>query len=473
MRYFALRMVSLPPFFRFAFRLAGAVAIFAASMVIRAEDFQGSTHQVPFDEELHYNAKTPDDAVARLQKTLESGAIKLKWDDKFGYLPGLLEALGISKSSQMLVFSKTSLQRTFISPSNPRSLYFNDDVYIGYIPGAPHLEVSAVDPKLGGIFYTLEQEKVRRPKFARDADCLRCHAGPRSMGVPGHILRSIGTDETGELDTQTEVQEINHCTPLADRWGGWYVTGTHGSQTHRGNLIGAEAFARQAREPNYLGNLSDLSRFFDPSNYLAPTSDICAEMVLEHQAHMHNYITRLNDETQLMMESYGHIRYLRHQEDAFLRYLLFTEEAPLSEPVVGDSDFAREFAARGPRDSKGRSLRDFDMRTRMFKYPCSFLIYSDAFDQLPGVMHDLLLQRLYDILTGKDADPQFARLAAEDRRAILEILRETKPNLPELLAPPMGCERAACRARPLLSRLALAERLVQSRHFRLKAAPQR
>jgi hypothetical protein len=330
----------------------------------------------------------------------------------------------------MLVFSKTSLQRTIISPANPRALYYNDNVYIGYIPGAPRMEVSAVDPKLGGVFYTLEQEKVRKPRLTRESDCLRCHASARSMGVPGHILRSIGTDETGELDAQTEVDEISHCTPLADRWGGWYVTGTHGSQTHRGNLVGAEAFARQKEEPNYLGNLTDLSRFLDVMNYPVKTSDICAEMVLEHQAHMHNYITRLNYETQLMMQMYGHIRYLHHQEEAFLRYLLFTEEAPLTEPVAGDPAFARDFSARGPRDSKGRSLRDLDMKTRLFKYPCSFLIYTDAFDHMPSVMREDLLGRLYDILTGKDKDPQFAKIAPEDRQAVLEILRETKPSLP-------------------------------------------
>jgi hypothetical protein len=251
------------------------------------------------------------------------------------------------------------------------------------------------------------------------------------LGVPGHILRSIGTDERGELDTQSETEGIDQCTPLAERWAGWYVTGQHGDQTHRGNLIGHDDFARAAGEPNFAGNLADLSRFFDPSKYVAKGSDICALMVLEHQTHMHNYITRLNFETQMMMQTYGHIRYLRHQVDAFLRCLLFTEEAPLTAPISGDSAYAQDFAVSGPRDSRGRSLRDLDMRTRMFKYPCSFLIYSEAFDHLPPIMRDHLLQRLYDILTGKDPDPQFAKIAGDDRRAILEILRETKQNLPE------------------------------------------
>lgn len=407
------------------------LATLIAGYAARAEDFQGSTHALPYEEEvIHYSKQTPEDPIAQLQRRIERGEVKLPWDESFGYLPAILDTLGVPKSSQMLVFSKTSLQRRFITPQNPRALYYNDDVDLGYIPGSPVMEIAAVDPKLGSVFYTLEQEKVRKPKFVRDADCLRCHGSSRSLGVPGPIVRSIATDESGELDSAKEAEQVTHFTPLSERWGGWYVTGEHGAQTHRGNLVGAEAFTRHAVEPNALGNLSDLSRFFDRSKHVAPGSDITALMVLEHQAHMHNYLTRLHYETRIMTETYGHIRYLKNQVNAFLRYLLFTEETPLTAPIAGDPEFAKHFAARGPRDAKGRSLRDFDLQTRMFKHPCSFLIYSPAFDALPEMMRDHLLQRLHDILTGKDLDPQFAKIRAEDRHAILEILRETKPNLP-------------------------------------------
>jgi hypothetical protein len=396
----------------------------------RAEDFQGSMQELPYDQEfLFYSKASPDNPVSRLQKKIDSGEVKLKWDEKFGWLPALLDALHVPKSSQMLVFSKTSLQRRLIAPRTPRSLFFNDDVYLGFIPDAPVMEVSVADPKLGGVFYKLEQEEVRRPQFQRDSDCLSCHGGPKTLGVPGHFLRSVSADSTGELASSFDGIVVTHCTPMAERWGGWYVTGSHGSQTHRGNLVGEKAVEQTEDNPNAFGNLTDLSRFFDTSKYLAHGSDIVALMVLEHQAHMHNYITRLNYETQQMVGMYQHIRYLKHQEDAFLRYLLFIEESPLSEPVSGDPQFVKDFAALGPRDSKGRSLRDFDLQTRLFKYPCSYLIYSDAFDKLPPVMRDELLQRLYDILTGKDDDKQFA-MREEDRKAVLEILRDTKANLP-------------------------------------------
>ena len=213
----------------------------------RSEDFGGASHMVEYEgEPVKYTDGTPTDPVARLVHRLAADEATLAFDAQFGYLPALLDELKIPRSSQMLVFSKTSLQRSFITPDNPRAIYFNDDVYIGYTPGAPALEVSAADPKLGGIFYRLVNEKVRRPRFVRDQDCLNCHGAQRTLGVPGHFVRSIGTDPTGELDGQSEVGPIDQCTPLADRWAGWFVTGKHGAQTHRGNLIGPEAFARAA-----------------------------------------------------------------------------------------------------------------------------------------------------------------------------------------------------------------------------------
>ncbi|HEX5177129.1 MAG TPA: hypothetical protein VFV83_08885 [Chthoniobacteraceae bacterium] len=411
--------------------LIGAVALFRGATLF-AEDFQGSTHPMPFDEPpLNYSGETPNDRIAQLQKQIASGEVKLEWDEQTGYLRSLLEKLKISKSSQMLVFSQTSLQRREINPRNPRAIYYNDDIYVGYIPGAPMMEVSAVDPKLGGMFYSIEQEKRRKAAIVRNQECLQCHVSARTMGVPGHFVRSVQTDGGGEIKSGSDAGEITHCAPLEQRWGGWYVTGQHGAQQHLGNLIGASAFDRHVSERGFRGNLKDLTQLIDTSKYLSPRSDIVALMVLEHQLHMHNYITRLNYETRLMMSAYGHIRYLDNQVNAFLRYLLFTEETPLTESIHGDPDFVAQFVAQGPRDAKGRSLRDLDMQTRMFKFPCSFLIYSKAFDSIPDIMREHLLKRLHAILTDTDKDPQFANLGSSERRAILEILQETKPNLPE------------------------------------------
>ena len=395
----------------------------------RGEDFQGSTHMMPFEEDTIAYSKTPEGGpVARLQRKIDEGNVQLKYQGAYGYLLSVLEELKVPKSSQMLVFSKTSFQRERISPRNPRAVFFADDVYIGYVPGAPMLEISAVDPKLGGVFYTLDQRPVQKPRFARTDQCLECHASGKTMGVPGHLVRSFETDESGVTDLKSGVSLVNHRTPFEERWGGWYVTGMHGDQIHRGNLIGADAFERQKREPNYLGNLTNLSQFFDVSIVPAPQSDIVALMVLEHQTHMHNYLTRLNQAARIMLLQYGHVMYLESAVASFLEYLLFTEEAPLSARVTGTSGFAQGFAAAGLRDSKGRSLRDFDLRTRLFKYPCSYLIYSEAFDELPGPLKETIYKRLFDVLSGNDKESE--AIQPQTRLAILEILRETKPGLP-------------------------------------------
>jgi hypothetical protein len=409
-----------------------AIILAACALIARGEDFQGSDHPLEYDHEpVNYSTTEPNDPVSALHKRIVSGEAKLEWDEKFGYLPGLLDALGIPKSSQGLVFSKTSLQRRNISPDNPRSIFFNDDVYVAYIPGAPVMEISTVDPSLGGTFYILEQEKVRKPKLTRSTDCLSCHGGQRSLGVPGHFVRSVPTDRTGELNTLEEVRDINHCTPLKDRWAGWYVTGKSGKQAHRGNLIGEKDMTRYKEEPLAKVNATDLSAYFDESKYITRGSDIGALMILEHQTHMHNYIARLNLEARQMLAAYGHVRYMRSQVDAFLRYLLFAEEEPLTEPIEGNAEYMQSFMVKAIRDKQGRSLRELDFKTRMFKFPCSFLIYSPAFDAMAPPIKEVVLQKLHDILTGKNTDDQFARVKPDDRLAILEILRETKPTLPD------------------------------------------
>jgi hypothetical protein len=408
----------------------GLAAGLLASAAVRA-DFQGSTHLMPYDEDTLGYGKTADtSAIARLQERIDRGEVTLRKDHRFGYLLSILEELKVPAASQMLVFSKTSFQRERIGPANPRALYYNEGVYVGYVPGSHILEFTGVDPKLGAVFYTLDQEETGKPKFVRTDNCTECHASARTMGVPGHLVRSFQTDDSGMVDLLTGVDPVNHRTPLADRWGGWYVTGRHGSQTHRGNLVGKAAFTKQAKEPNHLGNLTELSRFFDPAKYPAPTSDIVSLMVLEHQQHGHNFITRVGYEARVHLSAYGHVNYLRNAVDSIVKYLLFVDEVPLSDSIQGNPEFALQFEKQGRRDSKGRSLRQLDLKTRMFRYPCSFLIQGEAFAGLPEPLRQRIYQRLHDVLTGKDTAETWKRLTPEIRAEILEILRETQPDLP-------------------------------------------
>jgi hypothetical protein len=403
---------------------------------------------VPFSEEpINYRAD-PDDPVARLQKQLDRGEVTLAYEPQHGYLKSVLDTLKVPISSQTLVFSKTSFQYRKISPQAPRALYFNDDVYVGQVRDGKVLEFVSFDPMQGAIFYILDEHQSERPVFQRaELDCTQCHVAAGTRGVPGVLLRSVFPTPTGTQAMQTASYITGHQSPLKERWGGWYVTGTHGQQTHMGNVV-----VRDKEHPEDLdraagANLVDLSKQLDTSAYLTPHSDIVAHLVLAHQTQMHDLITLTNYQTRLAyyaeaernkavgqpagtLSDAARAQYEGPAEE-LVRYLLFVSEAPLEDPVTGTSGFAEEFTARGPRDGRGRSLRDFDLHTRIFKYPCSYLIYSEDFDALPAPAKSYVYHRLFEVLTGRDQRPEFAKLTRDDRQAILEILVATKKGLPE------------------------------------------
>jgi hypothetical protein len=417
--------------------LAALCSLCCAGVAVSAE----------FDKEpINYSSSTPDNVASRLQKKLVSGK-ELEYDEETGYLAALLRELNVPVSSQTLVFSKTSLQRHRIAPRTPRALYFSDDVYVGYCKGGDVIEVSAADPKLGAVFYTVEQDAQKKPRFTRQTDnCLLCHGGSQTQGVPGHTLRSVFADGRGLPMLSEGTHRVDQTTPVENRWGGWYVSGTSGKQSHLGNLV---ARTRRVSRPvdNAEGvNVTDLSDRFTRTGYLSGHSDLVALMVLEHQAEAHNLITRASFETRqaLHMEETlnremklpathrwdsTQVR-IRSVGDALADYLLFRGEAPLADKLRGTSGFAAEFGKRGPRDAKGRSLREFDLERRLFRYPLSYLVYSESFDALPARVRDHVLERIWNVVSGKDASKDFAHLSADDRRAIREILVATKPNLP-------------------------------------------
>jgi len=401
-----------------------------------------------FDREpIRYSTATPDNVVSRLQKRLDAGNVRLDFDERTGYARSLLRALNVPESSQMLVFSKTSFQRQRISPKTPRALYFNDNVYVGYCSDGDVMEVSAVDPELGPVFYTLDQEKADRPRLVRQGDsCLICHANSQTRSVPGLLVRSVYPDAGGFPILASGTFRTDHTSPLAERWGGWYVTGTHGKQKHLGNLIVTDKRTPEEADNSAGMNVTDLGSRFDASKYLARSSDIVALMVSEHQTTAHNLITAANFQTRMALYQEAALNRELKQPPGYrwdsttsrikaageplVKYLLFSEEAPWSDPIKGTTSFAADFARRGPRDKQGRSLRDFDLHRRLFKYPCSYLIYSPAFDALPTEVKSYVYRRLWDVLSNLDMNKEFVHLSPADRQAITEILCDTKPGLP-------------------------------------------
>lgn len=403
--------------------------------------------QLEFEREpVNYSEARSSDPVARLQRLLDVHAAKLEFTEEHGWLPALLKQLDIPQSSQVLVSSKTSFQLSKISPRRPRALYFNDHTYVGWVQDGDVLEIMSTDPQLGGTFYTMSQEAGEPPRIVRDrGQCLICHASSKTQGVPGGVVRSVFMNAGGQPQYGSGTFTIDHRSPFGKRWGGYYVTGTHGKMRHMGNAISRSRQNPEEIDREAGANRKSLVDLLKTEPYLTPHSDIVALMVLEHQTQMHNYITLASYETRSAAHSDGIMnkaldrpadytsettqRRIKSAGDKLLRYLLFSGEFPLESPVTGTSGFAKEFSAQGPRDSHGRSLRDFDLKTRMFKYPCSYLIYAPSFDKLPAVVRNHVTKELHSILTGENTSEEFAHLTAADRKAILEILTETKPGL--------------------------------------------
>lgn len=400
------------------------------------------------------------DPIARLQARLDAGDKELDFDSTFGYLPALLRQLDIPVSTQGLVFSRTSLQTDRIAPWAPRALYYNDDVYIGFVQDSPFLEIAAMHPTKGAVFYTLTQERALRPQFTRETTtCLMCHQSRAATGgVPGLMMLSTIADRLGYPIVGVHEGMTTDETPVRERFGGWYVTGTHGSGAaagsagHSGNIhspklsheVGDRQRYRSLIDLTTASDLSDLSDKFDTTRYLSGQSDIVALMVLVHQTVVHNRLTAVHEAThdalvdvaiagpardsvEVMLARAPQVR-LRGTIHQLLRALLFADEAPLAGPIQGTTTFTTEFAQRGPRDHLGRSLREFDLSTRLFRYPLSFLIYSESFDALPDLARRETYRQLHDVLSGRDSSAAFGNLGSAQRRALDGILRETKPE---------------------------------------------
>ncbi len=402
---------------------------------------------------IDYSGTPTHNDVAHVQTEMASGKVKLQFSPPRGYLDSLLKALHISPTSQTLVFSKTSLQTTIISPATPRAIYFNDDTYVAWISGTPQIEINTMDSALGPVFYTLDERISPHPHLERESlRCLSCHDtfSLQGGGVPNFLFLSAYRIENGEVITNTVATKTTDATPLLDRWGGWYVTGKFGGLLQLGNVLPSPD-----EQPIPLASVSradvpNLDKWFDTQPYLTDKSDVVAVLVFENQVDVHNLIIHANYKSRMLLERQAPgsstkgltwkqlppatQRRFEGLLEPLVRGMLFVGAAPFPAPVRGNSGYAQWFQSQGPFDRQGRSLRDFDLDTRLFKYPLSFLIYSKGFDYLVPSAKEYLYTRLIQILTGRDTSPAFSSLSAGERQAILEILEQTKPDFARALA---------------------------------------
>ncbi len=380
-----------------------------------------------------YYTRPTHDLVAELNRHIEDGDVRVSFDEGTGYLRSVLDALHVPVESQMLVMSKTGVQALYTGPANPRAIFFNDAVTVGYIRGAPLLELAVHDPQQGVLFYTLDQKPQPRPLFERRPACLSCHQVYSTLHVPGMVARSVFVAPDGLPLSQFGSYDPDDRTLFRQRWGGWYVTGTHGSMRHMGNAIVTNVEKRETMISESTLNRTSLDGVFDARGYVSAHSDIAALMVFQHQGHMTNLITRVGWDARLAAYDHGGDLTggpLRDAVNELVDYLLFVDEEPLTAAIKGTAGFAEKFAAQGPADSRGRSLRQLDLEHRLLRYPCSYMVYSAAFGALPIEVRAAIYGRMWDVLSGHDTSPKYARLSEADRRAVVEILRETLHDLP-------------------------------------------
>lgn len=402
---------------------------------------------------VNYSASQPKDAVTRLQAQLADGRVSLGGRER-EIVSGLLRELHVPVESQVLVFSKTSLQRQRISPDRPRAIYFSDDCYVAWVPSGL-VEVTAIDPLLGPVFYALDPKATlvgASRSFVRDEDCLRCHGGTFVRDIPGLFVRSLHTDENGEPLFRGGSEVVDFRTPFTNRWGGWYVTGKHGRTLHRGNVFTREKGDELIVDFQQGANVTSLAPYFDTKRYLTNSSDIVALLVLEHQTTMQNTVTRAGMNCRRMLEYQRALqRELQESSTEELAYdsvrsvfagavrelvddLLFYDEAVLPDGLEGMPAYQRVFQANARRASDGRSLKDLSLKGRMFQNRCSYLIYSDSFLALPPELKKQVYARLEQILEGKNAESRYSYLGKEERIRITRILRETHPEFSTFFA---------------------------------------
>jgi hypothetical protein len=399
-----------------------AAVLVCAGALTAAQEWPGVLHEHPA---ISYLTRPTTDRAGALGRAVAGGPRTLARDPRTGYLRAILDALDVPVESQLLVFSKTGVQRAHTSPRNPRSLFFNRSVVVGYIPGAPAIEIASHDPQQGIVFYTVDQSAAQ-PAFARQTTCLTCHVSASTLGVPGVIARSNAVDEDGNVLPQLGSNDVTHETVHPDRWGGWFVTSEgvpapYNQRAHEGNIT----FSLKGNTSSQVF-VDWINSDAESRGYLSPQSDIVSLLVFDHQMHAINLLTRLNWEARI-----GETGEVERLTAALADYLLFTGEVPPSVPLIALPGFAKHVKASAPADHLGRSLGQLDLDRRLMRYPCSYMIYSEAFDALPASVRQAVYARMLQRLSADDVRraPQVGMNAAE-RIAVLEILRETKPDFP-------------------------------------------
>lgn len=381
----------------------------------------------------HYSKRTPTDSFTALKADLESGRIPLDSSSEKAFVTTLLKSLEIPITSQLLVFSTTSLQLSLISPSNPRALYFNENIYVGYVPRG-RIEVISIDPELGAIFYIFNIPRDTSPtRVERSERCMNCHAGEETQYVPALLIKSVVPGPTGGSLIGFRQNESGHAIPLYERFGGWYLTDKSLGTNHWANRIGRFASGE------IVTSFVEPGLSFSSERYPVPTSDLLPHLLHEHQVGFVNRAIFANYQLRSMLHLSGgklttaQSAFLDEQAVSLTRYLLFANEAPLPPAVDLNSAFKTDFLLNRRKAADGTSLKDLDLQTRLFKHRCSYMIYSAAFEGLVLPLKQRIYSELKKALNQEQPPPEYAYLSHPEKEIITSILRQTLPDLTRFL----------------------------------------
>jgi len=410
-----------------------AVAAYLSGQSLVASGEQNALPAVSFRAAIHqYLEKQPRDPFTRIKPDLESGS--LFYDDRkpLGYLESLLGKLKISKHSQQLVFSTTSLQLSRISPRNPRAIYFNEDLYLGYVPGG-QIEVIGIDPEIGAIPYIFSPPAGRdsrwHPRAIRSRRCMNCHANSDIGGIPGLLLSSVIPGPGGGSIDAFRQTETGHSIPYDLRFGGWHLTGNHTFPSSWANSTGVMSKSIVTKISNPPGT------FFNWNQYLVPQSEVIANLVLEHQV---GFINRCLGATYRLREFFlleeskdPAKRKERIAQEAvrIVEYALFLDEVPLPKPIsFENSSFAKDFQGNGD------PLRQFNLKDRLMQRRCSYMMKSLSFEGLPDELKDIVFSQIKAAMTMPQSKltAKFSYFGETERKEINEALETVFPRYASL-----------------------------------------
>lgn len=405
------------------FSCLSAAALAAETKEPRVMDFRTPPHS--------YLDWKPKDRFAQLQDRAQKGEVKLDTSNDKAFLSSLLEALHIPITSQIMVFSASSLQSEIINPRNPRALYFNEDTYVGWVPGGL-VEIIAADPEMGPMFYVFNRLRPGGPvpDVQRSTKCMNCHAGNATRRLPGLIAESLLVSRAGSsLETfRRDVQ--GHQIPLELRFGGWHLTGQHNLSHHKANVMGIPQNGKNELSPVEPGQYSDLSL------HLLPTSDILPHLIHEHQMGFENRLVyaiytmrQLKNDNKGLFGSAAKAE-IEERAQELARYITFADEAKFpGKGITGDAAFTKDFLSDRRTTKAGLSLKDLDMKTRIFKHRCSYMLYTDTWKEAPKDLKERVYYHMALYLRDQP-DALHAHLAPGERVAIRSILKETMNDLP-------------------------------------------